>query len=124
MNYLSVAAVELGRSRNSRPAEATPRTSISFSCRASTACNHTAHCTRPYTLPTSKSRLVRKPDISNNVLPVKPFLSALLSFHLKEFFSFVFFLVLSSLHRRPRLVRNLSGGFSPTQTSLRSKLRP
>ena len=30
--------------------------------------------------------------ISNNVGPVKPFLSTLLSFHLKEFFSFVSFL--------------------------------
>jgi Phage integrase family len=50
-------------------------------------------------------------------------LRTLLSFHLKEFFSFVFFLVLSSLHRRPRLVCNLSGVFSSSQTSLRSKLR-
>jgi hypothetical protein len=41
--------------------------------------------------------------------------------HLVEFFSFVF---LSSLHRRPRLVCNLAIGFSPTQTSLRSQLRP
>src|SRR5580658_8599801 len=56
--------------------------------------------------------------------PVKLFLKTLLSFHLKEFFSFVFFRFLSSLHRRPRLVRNLSVGFSPTQPSLRSKLRP
>jgi hypothetical protein len=32
-----------------------------------------------------------KPDISNNVGPVKLFLKTLLSFHLKEFFSFVFF---------------------------------
>jgi hypothetical protein len=32
------------------------------------------------------------PDISNNVGPVKHFLNTLLSFHLKEFFSFVFFL--------------------------------
>jgi hypothetical protein len=30
-----------------------------------------------------------KPDISNNVGPVKHFLDTLLSFHLKEFFSFV-----------------------------------
>jgi hypothetical protein len=30
------------------------------------------------------------PDISNNVGPVKHFLKTLLSFHLKEFFSFVF----------------------------------
>ncbi|HTF25335.1 MAG TPA: hypothetical protein VK937_15700, partial [Candidatus Limnocylindria bacterium] len=52
--------------------------------------------------------------ISNNVGPVKHFLSALLSFHLKEFFSFVFFLVCSSLRRRPRLACNLSVGFSPT----------
>src|SRR5260370_37951 len=49
MNYLSVAAVELGRSRNSQPAEATPRTSISFSCRASPACNHTALYSSLYT---------------------------------------------------------------------------
>jgi hypothetical protein len=35
------------------------------------------------------------PDISNNADSVKPFLSTLLfsSFHLKEFFSFVFFLL-------------------------------
>jgi hypothetical protein len=31
------------------------------------------------------------PDISNNVGPVKLFLNTLLSFHLKEVFSFVFF---------------------------------
>jgi hypothetical protein len=31
------------------------------------------------------------PDISNNVGPVKLFLNTLLSFHLKEFFSFVLF---------------------------------
>src|SRR6267154_609894 len=55
-----------------------------------------------------------EPGISNNVGPVKHFLSALLSFHLKEFFSFVFFLVCSSLRRRPRLACNLSVGFSPT----------
>jgi hypothetical protein len=54
----------------------------------------------------------RLPDISNNVGPVKLFLNTLLSFHLKEVFSFVFFL--SSLHRRPRLARNLAVGFSPT----------
>ena len=41
-------------------------------------------------------------------------LKTLLSFHLKEFFSFVFFRFLFFLHRRPRLVRNLSVGFSPT----------
>src|SRR6266550_2756265 len=40
------------------------------------------------------------------IVLVSESMSALLSFHLKEFFSFVFFLVLSSLHRRPRLVRN------------------
>ena len=60
------------------------------------------------------------PLISNNVGPVKLFLSTLL-FSLKRVFLFRF---LSALHRRPRLVRNLAGGFSPTQTSLRSKLRP
>ena len=41
MNYCSVVVVEIGRSRNSRPAEGTPRTLISFSCCASLACNHT-----------------------------------------------------------------------------------
>jgi hypothetical protein len=51
-------------------------------------------------------------------------LKTLLSFHLKEFFSFAFSRFLSSLHRRPRLVCNLAVGFSPTQTSLRSKRRP
>jgi hypothetical protein len=35
------------------------------------------------------SRLTLLPDISNNAGPVKPFLNTLLSFHLKEFFSFV-----------------------------------
>src|SRR5450432_3263883 len=49
-----------------------------------------------------------------NVGPVKHFLKTLLSFHLKEFFSFVFFVFFFSLHRRPRLVCNLSAGFSPT----------
>jgi hypothetical protein len=44
----------------------------------------------------------RLPDISNNVGPVKLFLNTLLSFHLKEFFSLVFFRFLSSLHRRPK----------------------
>jgi hypothetical protein len=39
---------------------------------------------------TPKSRFVALPDISNNVGPVKLFLKTLLSFHLKEFFSFVF----------------------------------
>jgi hypothetical protein len=33
----------------------------------------------------------RLPDISNNVDPCQALLSTLLSFHLKEFFSFVFF---------------------------------
>jgi hypothetical protein len=54
------------------------------------------------------------PDISNNVGPVKHFLKTLLSFRLKEFFSFVLFCFLLSLHRRPRLACNLSAGFSPT----------
>jgi hypothetical protein len=54
------------------------------------------------------------PDISNNVGPGKHFLKTLLSFHLKEFFSFVFFRFFFSLHRRPRLVCNLAVGFSPT----------
>jgi hypothetical protein len=38
----------------------------------------------------------RLPYISNNVGPVKLFLNTLLSFHLKELFSFVFFGFLSS----------------------------
>ncbi len=46
--------------------------------------------------------------------PVKLFLNTLLSFHLKDLFSFVFFRFLFFLHRRPRLVRNLAVGFSPT----------
>ena len=37
-----------------------------------------------------------QPDISNNVGPVKLFLNALLSFRLKEFFSFVLFPLLFS----------------------------
>ncbi len=68
--------------------------------------------------------LTRKPDISNNVGSVKLFLKTLLSFHLKEFFSFVLFRFLFFLHQRPRLVSNLAVGFSPTYTSLRSELRP
>jgi len=40
--------------------------------------------------------LRRLPGISNNVGPVKLFLNTLLSFHLKEFFSFVFFCFLFS----------------------------
>jgi hypothetical protein len=39
----------------------------------------------------SLGRVVALPDISNNVGPVKLFLNTLLSFHLKEVFSFVFF---------------------------------
>ena len=46
--------------------------------------------------------------------PVKLFSKTLLSFYLKDVFSFVFFRFLSSLHRRPRLVCNLAVGFSPT----------
>jgi hypothetical protein len=38
----------------------------------------------------------RLPDISNNVGPVNLFLKTLLSFHLKEFFSFVSFAFLFS----------------------------
>ena len=38
-----------------------------------------------------KGLVTPKPDISNNVGPVKLFLNTLLSFHLKEFFSFVLF---------------------------------
>ena len=79
---------------------------------------------RGFTASSSVPPLPRFSQRDNNVGPVKLFLKTLLSFHLKEFFSFVFFRFLSSLHRRPRLVRNLSVGFSPTQPSLRSKLRP
>src|SRR5438094_8469510 len=57
MNYRSVATVELGRSRNSQPAEAKPRTLLSFSCCASPACDHTALYSS-FKLSTSKSRLV------------------------------------------------------------------
>src|ERR1700680_1911725 len=74
-----------------------------------------------------RSRMAGHPTIRPSLTmsaPVKLFLKTLLSFHLKEFFSFVFFCFLSSLHRRPRLARNLAVGFSPTQPSLRSKLRP
>jgi len=60
------------------------------------------------------------PDISNNVGSVKSF------FERTSPFTPVSGLpgYLRPLHRRPRLVRNLSIGFSPTQTSLRSVLRP
>jgi hypothetical protein len=60
------------------------------------------------------SNRVNRPSLTM-ATPVKLFLKTLLSFHLKEFFSFVFFRFLSSLHRRPRLVCNLSVGFSPTR---------
>jgi len=42
----------------------------------------------------------------------------------KRVFLFRFFLVRFSQHRRPRLVCNLSDGFSPTQHLFESKLRP
>ena len=54
----------------------------------------------------------RLPDISNDVGPFKTFLNTLLSFRLKEVFSFV--LCRFFLQRRPRLVCNLPVGFSPT----------
>jgi hypothetical protein len=53
-------------------------------------------------------------DISNNVGSVKPFFERTSFFSPKRVFLFRFFLVLSSLHRRPRLARNLAVGFSPT----------
>jgi len=64
--------------------------------------------------------LARLTDISNNVGSVKSF------FERTSPFTPVSGLpgYLRPLHRRPRLVRNLSIGFSPTQTSLRSVLRP
>src|SRR6266446_2941769 len=58
--------------------------------------------------------------ISNNVGPVNPFLSALL----RSLQRVVFVVISRPLHRRPRLARNLSVGFSPTYTSLRSLLGP
>jgi hypothetical protein len=48
------------------------------------------------------------PGISNNVRPVKHFLSRLLSFHLKEFFSFVFFLLSVDDHGSPVIFRSVS----------------
>jgi hypothetical protein len=48
------------------------------------------------------------PGISNNVGPVKHFLSRLLSFHLKEFFSFVFFLLSVDDHGSPVIFRSVS----------------
>src|SRR5712664_3618508 len=54
-----------------------------------------------------KSLLTPKPDISNNVGPVKSFLSALL----RSLLRVVFLVLLSLLLRRSRLVRNLSVGF-------------
>jgi len=70
---------------------------------------------RGFTVSSSVPPLPRFSQRDNNVGPGKHFLSRPLSFYLKEFFSFVFFLVLSSLHRRPRLVCNLSSGFSPLE---------
>src|SRR5258708_20960722 len=78
---------------------------------------------RGFTVSSSVPPLPRFSQRDNSVGPVKYFLSKLLSFHLKEFFSFVFFRVHSSRHRRPKLALNLSVGFSPTHTSLRSILR-
>src|SRR5580692_13225888 len=58
--------------------------------------SHRAWKSRPKRgIPTSpqpqRRRVINsQPDISNNVGPVKLFLHTLLSFHLKEFFSFVF----------------------------------
>src|SRR5450755_549655 len=69
---------------------------------------------KPYSKGAPFLYCVGLPDISNNVDPVKHFLKTLLSFHLKELFSFVFFVFFFFLHRRPRLVCNLSAGFSPT----------
>jgi len=51
-----------------------------------------------FTVSSSVPPLPRFSQRDNNVGPVKHFLSALLSFHLKEFFSFVFFLLRSSQH--------------------------
>src|SRR6266478_3900405 len=67
-----------------------------------------------------RRKLPTLPDISNNVGSVKSF------FERTSPFTPVSGLpgYLRPLHRRPRLVRNLSIGFSPTQTSLRSVLRP
>src|SRR5271170_6572386 len=47
-------------------------------------------------VPRSREVAPAQSDISNNVGPVKHFLSRLLSFRLKEFFSFVFFRCLPS----------------------------
>jgi len=47
-----------------------------------------------------------------------------LSTPLRSLLRVVFLVFLWPLHQRPRLARNLSVGFSPTQPSLRSKLRP
>src|ERR1700691_2261360 len=60
------------------------------------------------------------PDISNNVGPVKSFLSALLH-SLQRVFCFVFFDLCIDDHGSTVIDRSV---FSPTQTSLRSKLRP
>jgi hypothetical protein len=57
----------------------------------------------------------------------KPFLNSFrffVSTLLHSLLRVVFLIFSDPLHRRPRLVRNLSVSFSPTQTSLRSKLRP
>jgi len=59
------------------------------------------------------SWLVGLPDISNNAGSVKLFLSRLVPSLLRV----VFLVFFDPLHRRPRLVCNLSGGLSPTQTS-------
>jgi len=63
---------------------------------------------------------IRQPDISNNVGPVKSFLSTLVRPLPRVVCSFSFGLCVDD-HGS---VRNLSIGFIPTQTSLRSKLQP
>src|SRR6202008_5097441 len=87
-------------------------------------------------LATVQRALIRSGFGASGRITAKPLaLSSLffLSFH--SFFPFfctplhsllrvVLFVFFGPLHRRPRLVCNLSGVFSPTQPSLRSKLRP
>jgi hypothetical protein len=75
---------------------------------------------RGFTASSSVPPLPRFSQRDNNVGPVKSFLSA----PLRSLRRVVFVALCCPLHRRPRLARNLSVSFSPTQTSLRSVLRP
>src|ERR1700680_1984505 len=81
-------------------------------------CGTCTHWTpsRGFTVSSSVPPLPRFSQRDNSVGPVKLFLRALL----RPLLGVVLFAFVNFSHRRQRLVGNLSIGFSPTQTSLRS----